>query len=374
MPKPVPDIPPRKLYLELTTACNMDCGMCIRRSWKTDGGTMSRRVFEAALAGAADLPTLREVNFSGYGEPMLHPRFWDFLRRAKKAGLRAEFVTNAALLDDQAAARLVDLQADRVIVSLDSIASGQPDMLHPGPFAEMAARLRRLKELKERIQSARPEVCIEFVATRSNIHELPALKNLSVALGFSSILVTNLAPHTPDLAGEILYNHWSTTVRAMAASPYTPVVDLPQLDVNPQTTRAIERLRGMGTHIRVNGGEVWAAGPKCPFVTQGRLAVRFDGRVSPCLPLLHNHTVYFRSRRKAVECFSVGDLHEQSLAAIWKSRPYRDLRRRLIRFEFSPCADCSGCDLREGNQEDCSGGPPPRCGECLWAAGLLQCP
>lgn len=36
--------------------------------------------------------------------------------------------------------------------------------------------------------------------------------------------------------------------------------------------------------------------------------------------------------------------------------------------------DCGGCDLRESNEEDCFGDESPRCGECLWAAGLVQCP
>lgn len=36
--------------------------------------------------------------------------------------------------------------------------------------------------------------------------------------------------------------------------------------------------------------------------------------------------------------------------------------------------DGSGCELRETNEADCYGNPFPTCGECLWAAGLVQCP
>lgn len=35
-----PDTSPSKLYVELTTDCNLDCPMCMRRSWEEEGGAM----------------------------------------------------------------------------------------------------------------------------------------------------------------------------------------------------------------------------------------------------------------------------------------------------------------------------------------------
>jgi len=67
-------------------------------------------------------------------------------------------------------------------------------------------------------------------------------------------------------------------------------------------------------------------------------------------------------------------VNEQSLAEIWNDAEYRSFRDRVRRFEFSPCIDCGGCDLRESNESDCFGDAFPRCGECLWAHGLVQCP
>ena len=59
---------------------------------------------------------------------------------------------------------------------------------------------------------------------------------------------------------------------------------------------------------------------------------------------------------------------------IWADAAFRAFRGRVRRFDFAPCIDCGGCDLRESNEEDCIGDEFPRCGECLWAAGLVQCP
>lgn len=248
---------PNKVYLELTTECNLDCAMCIRHSWADEGGSMSGGTFEAARAGLEGMESITTVSLSGFGEPMVHPGFRGFLARLKGAGLYVEVITNGLCLDASSAGRLMDLELDRVIVSLDGIGEGSSRMLHAGSFKAVSANLRALNELRLARGLQVPQVDIEFVATKRNIHELPELKRLAWVLGFSTILVTNVIPHTRELAAETLYEHWNTT-----------------------------------------------------------------------------------SRRR----------------------------------EASPCLDCGNCDLREANMEDCTSDQHPRCGECLWAAGLIQCP
>ena len=193
-------------------------------------------------------------------------------------------------------------------------------------------------------------------------------------LGFADILVTNLIPYTPELAEEILYERYSTASRPRRPSPWNPCVDLPPMDARSVAGAAVERLRGAGTHLRTNGADVAGAGPRCRFITEGRLAVRWDGQVSPCLQLLHTHTYYYRDKPKLSRSYHVGNVNETSLPEIWNRPAYRAFRDRVRKFEFSPCIDCGGCDLRETNEEDCTGKAFPRCGECLWAAGLVQCP
>jgi hypothetical protein len=43
-------------------------------------------------------------------------------------------------------------------------------------------------------------------------------------------------------------------------------------------------------------------------------------------------------------------------------------------FAFAPCTFCGGCEMLDGNEEDCLGNEFPACGGCLWAQGLIQCP
>lgn len=371
---PSADTSPRKAYLELTTGCNLSCRMCIRGSWDSRGGTMSPETFRAVLDQLRDLPGPPVINFSGYGEPMMHPLFLRFVAEAKEAGLFVEVVTNGTLLDEATAGRLIDLELDRIIVSVDGVTAASSLMLHARPFREVKAALRTLHHLRLSRKAIRPDVGILFVATKRNIHELPELASLSYVLGFSGILVTNVIPHTAELAEDTLYERPGTAPRAGRPSAASPCVDLPLMDARSPASAVIERLRSTGTYLRNRGADFVGAGPRCRFVTEGRFAVRWDGSVSPCLSLLHSHGYYFRGKPRRVRCYHVGNVHDAPVEAIWTGEEYSAFRDRVRRFDFSPCIDCGGCDLRETNEEDCTAGPFPRCGECLWAAGLVQCP
>ncbi len=372
---PPTDTPPRKLYVEITADCDLDCAMCPRHTWNEPGGPMPAETFSAIIRQLADLPSVERVNLGGYGEPTAHPLFFDFVRQAKDASLAVEAVTNATHLDHDGCERLIDLQLDRLVISVDGVTESASEMLHPGSFEQVASLLRRMHQRKLTRQSALPVTTVEFVATKRNIHELPKLHDLARTLGFHEILVTNLIPATEEQARQTLYDHHGVVSRRRPTSRYSPVVDLPQFDAAGTVGETVARLRRTGTHLRLTGADIAGAGPHCRFIAEGRLAVCWDGRVSPCLSLMHTHSYYFRGRQRQVRAYHVGNVLKASLADIWRSDEYCDFRRRVRDFEFSPCIDCGACDLRDANEADCTDGEAfPRCGECLWAAGLIQCP
>ena len=294
------DVPPRKLYVELTTECNLDCAMCIRHSWEEPGGTMTQATFEALLSQMPGLPSLDTVNFSGSGEPLLHPLFYGFVANAKAVGLTVETVTNGLLLDRAVCENAVELKLDRLIVSIDGVDAPSSQLLHSADHGTVRGNLALLRQLKAARRRREPEVTIEFVATRRNIGQLPAVRRLAVELGFASIMVTNVVPHTRELAEQVLYEHWATTPNRNMALPLAPAIELPPMD--PEIADALKDLLKSGALVSVNGNRLHGDGPRCRFVTEGRLAVRWDGCVSPCLPLLHSHTCFFRGEPKRMQC------------------------------------------------------------------------
>ena len=113
---------------------------------------------------------------------------------------------------------------------------------------------------------------------------------------------------------------------------------------------------------------------QCPFVERGSLSIRWDDKVSPCLPLLYTHKHYLGDRERVSREYFVDYARRKDLIEIWNDPEYHTLRKRLQDFDFSPCAFCNSCEMAFDNIEDCFGNVQPTCGGCLWSKGLIRCP
>jgi radical SAM protein with 4Fe4S-binding SPASM domain len=146
------------------------------------------------------------------------------------------------------------------------------------------------------------------------------------------------------------------------------------MDISPTTREAVyAALRGDHS-LTISGANFGERNNRCPFIEKGSLAIRWDGDVSPCLALLHDHKAYVHKYERSLKRHAVGNIQEQSLGEIWNKPEYLTFRRRIQEFDFSPCVLCGGCEYFESNQEDCIGSPIPACGGCLWAQGIIRCP
>jgi MoaA/NifB/PqqE/SkfB family radical SAM enzyme len=113
---------------------------------------------------------------------------------------------------------------------------------------------------------------------------------------------------------------------------------------------------------------------RCPFISSGSTAIAWDGSLSPCLPLMHQHTNYLLDLQHIEHRHVIGNVSEQGLVALWESPDYENFRKRVDDFDFSICTVCASCEMTESNQEDCFGNTFPTCGGCLWAQGFIRCP
>ena len=131
----------QKVYLELSSRCNLDCPMCFRESWTEPQGDMDWELFLCLVSNLEHFPHLKTVHFLGMGEPFCHPRLVEAVGILKSDGLRVRITTNATLLDPVAARSLVAVGANIIDLSVEATmslarqAEQPPDPLRSGRSA-----------------------------------------------------------------------------------------------------------------------------------------------------------------------------------------------------------------------------------------------
>jgi len=296
------------------------------------------------------------------------------LAAAKSVGCRIELITNGTMLDAATRAELLRIGLDRLWVSIDGATPESYADVHLwDALPEVTENLARLRELRIATGSVVPRLGIAFVAMKRNIADLPEVIALGQRLGADRFSVSNVLAHTPEMRDQVLYAR-SIDADEVEPSSWAPEVSIARMDLDELTVERLARVA-----VGRDGRSLPGHGPlgranTCPFVEKGSTSIRWDGAISPCLPLLHTHRSYLDFRPRTSHAFAVANVNETSLAEAWGDPAYVELRERLLAFDFAPCTICNSCDMADENLEDCFGSPAPTCGGCLWAQGFIQCP
>lgn len=87
----------KKIYVEITNICNLDCSFCAKNSREQQ--FMSPQNFEIVVAQAAKLTD--HIYLHVMGEPLLHGKLDELIGIAKKHGLQVNITTNGVLIDSK---------------------------------------------------------------------------------------------------------------------------------------------------------------------------------------------------------------------------------------------------------------------------------
>ena len=421
---------PSKLFVELTTRCNLQCGMCVKQNG-TGGiteGSMSLETFES-LAPA--FPYLDSLVLNGIGESLLHPQLETFIGRAR--ALLPEhawigFQSNGMALTEQRAASLADAGLDRICLSLDTVS---PDSFRAirsgGEMQGIETAFTSLKKARSRSRGRDLRVGIEFVLMRNNIAGLPEAIGWAGREGASFAIVTQLLPYHKDLASQAaydtnttgaiaVYERWRTRALQEGLDIRRYLDTLTKVGRTPEEERIVSLVEQMQEDAEAQGitlhmdrllrrDDGWLASAegvfdearqaarehgidltlpgmaprntrKCEFVEGDSAFVAWDGNVHPCYFLWHRYSCYVGGVEKKVKPWVQGSLADRDILAIWNDADSRTFRERVLGYKFPFCFDCGFalCDYvgEEEFEQDCYIEQVP-CGACLWCTGLFHC-
>lgn len=180
---------PRRLVLELTNACNLNCIMCGRNAADFKLTSFDMDIFRS-LEPLMD--TIEEVTLMGWGEPTIHPDFIEMLRIIDKHSARKYFCTNGMNLK-KIKNVLFDYKVDVFAVSLDGATDETNSRIRRGSkIDQITADLRYIVAEKKRRGVNYPYINFVFCAMKSNIDELPDLVRLAADIGLEEVKVVYL--------------------------------------------------------------------------------------------------------------------------------------------------------------------------------------
>jgi sulfatase maturation enzyme AslB (radical SAM superfamily) len=136
--------------LELTNTCNLECNVCpVNNGMKRQKGFMGFEVFRRVLENN---PGLEIIQLCLWGEPLMHPRLFDFIQCATERGIRTYLYTNGTLLDDEFSRGILYSGLHRIIFSIDGYGSVY-ERIRGHDYAGLEVKIFRFLRLREEMES-----------------------------------------------------------------------------------------------------------------------------------------------------------------------------------------------------------------------------
>ena len=332
MPVDTDDPPlPSHLQLEITSACNLRCVMCLvkyRPPVNKLAGAMPPELFHRLIG---EVPGLRRLTLQGLGEPLLSPYLMEMVGAAVARGVTVGFNSNATLLTARRSAELVASRVDWLHVSLDGATAATYEAVREGAmFGTVVGNLAGLVRAKRAAGSATPWIRVVFVAMRDTVGELPELVRLLAGIGVDELHVQNLSHSFSDTDPAGRYED----IRAFTAGQALWTgADTDRAGAAFAEARRVAGEHGLKLRLPVTGAPATTGLPDgrgCSWPWEA-VYVTSAGVVQPCCMVMGDDRV------------SLGSLAGQSFADVWHGPAYREFRRRLTTDD--PPEVCRGCSL-----------------------------
>ncbi len=421
---------PSKLFVEVTTCCNLQCGMCVKQNG-TGGipeGIMSTETFERLVPA---FPHLDSLVLNGIGEPLLHPDLEIFISRARSLlpkNAWIGFQSNGMAMTEERAVSLVDAGLDCICISLDTVSDDSFRSIRSGgEMLGIVAAFKSLNKARERRRGSDFSIGIEFVLMRNNLADLPEAIRWAGRTGARFAIVTQLLPYNKDIvpqaaydtnttAATAIYERWKTKAQQQGLDIRWYLDTITKVGRTPEEDRVISLVEKMRSDAEAQGitlhmerllrrdeellesiervldearqaarearmeltlpGMVPRNTRKCEFIEGDSAFISWDGNVHPCYFLWHRYDCYVGGIEKRVKPWIFGNLGDRDILAIWNDPVSRSFRERVLAYKFPFCFDCGFalCDYvgDADFEQDCYIERVP-CGACLWCTGLFQC-
>ncbi len=186
-----PAASPREVQIEITNRCNFNCAVCQRHTMK--GLAEKDMPYDFFCRVIARLPRVPWLILTGWGEPLIHPRFSDCVKRARAVmpHTKIRFTTNGFLLDENRFAVLAACgNVARITFSIESL-DGDPGGGHM-PREKVVRHIRHACAQKP----AGMEIILQTLLEKGHIPRIKQLIDFGKASGADGLNLVRLDRNT----------------------------------------------------------------------------------------------------------------------------------------------------------------------------------
>ncbi|AEA33756.1 tungsten cofactor oxidoreductase radical SAM maturase [Hippea maritima] len=336
----------KRVYIELTSACNFNCKMCFKNAFTEKDGFMDKRTLSNLKKSLTSLPKLKEVVLGGIGEPLIHNDLKDivtFLKEELK--VYVILATNGYLLE-KFSDFFLKKQLDNIVISVDTT-----DIGHLSENITYKT-IKTLIENRKRLKLDKPVISIEVVIDRFSLKDLTETVKKFAKIGVKDVIISNLLPTNMAFIDRTLYPSEDKEILKDLLKVATGNMSMTLPYFSIKTER------------------------KCNFIDKKSTVIRWDGGVAPCYRFLHSSKEFVLGREKTIYTHTFGNVNSENLLDIWNKRDYKWFRFTVENALYPSCIDCNfndSCSFVKDTEMDCWG-LSPSCADCLWSRNVIICP
>jgi len=287
----------KEVIIEPTNLCNLRCLFCTNPYSKREKGVMELKEFKHLIVL---LPkTIKKVTLHFAGEPFLNPNLPEMIQVLKRRGITVSLSTNGTL-PFEAYKKAIDAGLNLMLVTLDGPNKEMHEKYRVGSnFDQTIEMIKKISSLPKR----KTKIVIQYLVMRYSEEYIPQMKDFCKNLGVDELwLKTTSFNIAAD--GEMEKKVLET------AKKYLPE--------NKKYSRYIIKENRL---INIDKLKL------CNWFW--KTVILWNGDVGVCCTDLEGKII-------------IGNVfREKSFNKIWKSKKYREIKKRIIRQNLSICKNCN---------------------------------
>ena len=324
--------------LEPTFRCNLECEMCPRFSSEDPHLDMS---METYLRIRQDMIYAHTVDFTGWGEPMLHREIYRMVRLAKEQGCVTSMTTNGTILNRRNSMALIEAGMDRLTISVDGMTEATYNSIRLGASFETVTK--KVTEFGRLARGTGSSLLlgIAFTVQEQNAHELDLVLPWMESCGARVLHLKQLNVVSNSWDWEQSFLKYRLEPGSAGAGPLE--------DLESRISRLLERARPMGIEVALHSEFPMSSRmiPRhCLATPLESVYFSYEGRMAPCCHFGHHVSRYFEGRLEPPSSLFYGDIREQTFLEVWNDPSFRSFRGGFVSGDHPQA--CRSCYLLYG--------------------------